>query len=132
MQLTRAPLLALALIAAQGRAADAQSVSPLRKEGTTFTQRKAFYVNVGNPYRRAMTFRLRTVEADFSTPAPGSVVRPDTLRLGANRTKRVVVAFTIPEGSRERQIVLCVEPEGIEGPVQPRVCGTYTGRRIGR
>ena len=132
MQLIRGTTLALVLLAAQAQAAGAQTVTPLRKEGTTLTQKKAFYVNIGNPYNTPMTFSLRTLESDFTTPAEGSVVRPNKVKLGVNRTRRVIVAFTIPEESRERQIALCVMPEGIEGPVRPRVCGTYTGKRLGK
>lgn len=132
MQLIVRSIVALFVVAVTVTAASAQSVSPLRKEGTTLSSTKAFYVNVSNPYKVPMVFSLRAMETDFETPAKGSVVRPERIKLGVNRGRRVIVKFKIPEGMGERKIALCVEPEGLQGPIQPRVCGTYAGKRLRR
>lgn len=130
MQLITKTLLALTVSAVTSTAVSAQSVSPLRKEGTTMTNKKAFYVNVGNPYKTPMVFSLTPMEADYATPARKVVVRPAKLKLGVNQSKRVIFMFEIQKDQKERKVALCVTPEGITGPVLPRVCGTYTGKRL--
>lgn len=112
--------------------ATAQSVSPLRKEGTTLTDRKGFYINVGNPYDRTMVFDLAPMEADYATPATRVAVRPRVLRLAPGRSKRVTFMFEIQKDQKERKVALCVSPTNLEGAVLPRVCGTYTGVRLGQ
>ena len=128
----RGIVLSLVCAAVFTTAASAQSVTPLRKEGTTLTDKKAFYVNVGNPYKVPMVFSLAPMEADYATPADHVVIRPSKLKLGVNKTKRVIFMFEIQKDQKERKVALCVTPEGIEGPVQPRVCGTYVGKRLGK
>lgn len=113
-------------------AASAQSVTPLRKEGTTLTDKKAFYVNVGNPYKAPMVFSLTPMEADYQTLASKTVVRPARVKLGVGQTKRIVFMFEIQKDQKERKVALCVSPENLDGPVLPRVCGTYTGKRLGK
>jgi hypothetical protein len=132
MQLIRHIVIGMVCAAVFPAAASAQSVTPLRKQGTTLTDKKAFYVSIGNPYKVPMVFSLAPMEADYATPADRVVVRPAKLKLGVNQTKRVIFMFEIQKDQKERKVALCVSPEGITGPIQPRVCGTYLGKRVGQ
>lgn len=108
-----------------------QGLAPLRKEGSTPGERKAFYVNVLNPYNRPMTFELTPMEPDFATPAPDAWVRPNKVTIAPQKGRRVTFFFQIPAEMKERKVALCVMAPGLDSAVLPRVCGTYTGRRIG-
>ena len=124
--------LATVLLALLATGAAAQSVSPMKKSGTTLTARKAFYVTVSNPYPERMTFSLTPMEPGYHAEAKGTRVLPPEVTLGSHRQRRVIFMFDIPEGETERKVSLCVAPEGLASHVRPRVCGTYVGRRIGR
>jgi hypothetical protein len=111
--------------------AAAQSLSPMRKEGATPTEIKGFKLQVGNPYPKAMIFVVVPMDPAFEMLVDGAVARPAEFKLAAGMSRTVTVAFKIGPESKERTIGVCVMPKGIEGPVLPRVCGTYTGIAIG-
>lgn len=130
MQLTRQlAFLAttIAMAAAWVVTADAQSLSPMRKHGTTPSEIKGFRLTVGNPYDRRMTFIMAPMEPGFETAAGEASVIPAMLTLAPGESRQVILAFRIPEAEGERTIGLCITPRDIEGPILPRVCGTYTG-----
>lgn len=110
----------------------AQSLSPLEKSGLTPSDRKAFRLQVGNPYERRMTFTLLPMLPDYATSAKGVVVKPAELTLGPGITRNIIVTFDIDPAKKERTIALCVMPKAIDSPILPRVCGLYTGRMAGR
>ena len=109
----------------------AQGLTPMKREGVTAGPAKAFYVAVRNPYDRPMSFSITPVETDFETLASRAKARPHRVRLGAQKTRRVILLFEIPQNAKERTIALCVQPEEPLGSVVTRVCGTYTARRVG-
>jgi hypothetical protein len=130
MRLTRfaVPLaLAAAFVAT---AASAQSVSPMRRNWTTPSDTQGFRITVGNPYKQPMTFEVVAMDPEFRTAAAHAAVQPRLLRLGVGQSQSVLVAFKIGADSQERTIAVCVLPKDLEGPVLPRVCGTYTGARL--
>ena len=108
-----------------------QSLSPIEKAGTTPSLRKAFRLQVGNPYSRRMTFVLVPMQPDYATPAKGASLTAKRLTLAPGFSRQVIFTFDIDQKLRERTIALCVMPENLDGPILPRVCGLYTGRVIG-
>jgi hypothetical protein len=112
--------------------AAAQSLSPLEKSGVTPSDRKAFRLQVGNPYARKMTFILVPMLPDYQTPTDGVVVKPAKLTMAPGFSRQVIVTFDIDPTKKERTIALCVMPAALDGPILPRVCGLYTGRMAGR
>ena len=124
------PLL-FALGLAVAAPAAAQSLSQLEKSGITPSDRKAFRLEVGNPYDRRMTFVLVPLLPDYQTPTSGVVVKPARLTMAPGFSRPVIVTFDIDPAKKERTIALCVMPENLDGPILPRVCGLYTGRMAG-
>ncbi len=133
MLLNRALLRSLATAALVVAASEvaAQGLSPLRREGETPGDRKAFYISVKNPYPKALTFRLEPMELDHQNLAPNAWVHPNKVTIAPNRGRRVTLIMEIPKNETERTISLCVTIPSLESAVLPRVCGTYTGRRFG-
>lgn len=125
------PLFAVLLLAAGLAPATAQSLAPMRNEGSTPTGMKAFRLQVGNPYPRRMVFTIVPMEPGFETPASGAKVNFPQVTLAPGVTRQVIVSFTIDPAIKERTIGVCVQPKAFEGTVMPRVCGTYTGRISG-
>lgn len=125
-----AAALAACLILPAIAPADAQSLSPMRREGNTPTDVKAFRVVVGNPYKRRMTFVAAPMDPTFVHPATSASASPPEFRLAPGASRPVVLQFRVDSKSKERTIGLCIYPKDLEGPVLPRVCGTYTGRLV--
>jgi hypothetical protein len=122
--------IAVTVAAAWAVTAEAQSLSPMRKHGTTPTEIKGFRLTVGNPYDRRMTFIMTPMEPGFETAAGEASVTPAMLTLAPGESRQVILAFRIPEAEGERTIGLCITPRDIEGPILPRVCGTYSGNLL--
>lgn len=120
--------LALALAACP---AAAQSLSPMRDAGTTPSAVKGFRLMVGNPYKTRMSFIVTPMEPGFAVPARDAAVSVSEFRLAPGATRPVIVSFRIDPALKERTIAVCVMPKQVEGPILPRVCGTYTGRLAG-
>lgn len=131
MQLTRVVSLTILLLAAQSLQANAQSLSPMGKTGTTPSDIKAFRLTVGNPYRQLMTFLVVPMNTAFTAPVEGAKATPSELRLAPGYSRSVIVQFRIDPKAKERTIGVCVLPKDLEGPILPRVCGTYTGILLG-
>jgi hypothetical protein len=125
--------LALAVVAGTAIAAPAiaQSLSPLEKTGVTPSDRKAFKLTVGNPYKTRMTFVMVPMAPDYQTPIDGVTIRPAELTMAPQFSRQVIVTFDIDPKKKERTIALCVMPKALDGPILPRVCGRYTGRMAG-
>lgn len=129
MQLT--PLWAGLVAIALAVPAAAQSLSPMRNTGPTPSDTKGFRLTIGNPYRTRMVFRVTPMEPGFSLPAKAAAVNFPEIALAPGASRPVIVTFRIDPPRKERTIGVCVEPKGLSGPVLPRVCGTYTGKRLG-
>ena len=119
----------LAVLLATGSTA-AQSLSPMRAEGNTPSDAKGFRLTVGNPYATRMIFLIIPMTPDFSQPVADAVVNAPELRLAPGASRPVIVTFKIDPPLKERTIGVCVQPKDLDGPILPRVCGTYTGRRL--
>lgn len=120
------------VMAAMGSApvAEAQSLTPMRKSGGTPSDIKGFRLSVGNPYHRRMRFVLVPMEPGFEHPAAGAAVSPPEMTLAPGYARQAILTFRIPSEDKERTIGLCILPKHVEGPVLPRVCGTFTGVRL--
>ena len=126
-----AAVLAAILVLPAIAPAGAQSLSPMRRDGTTPSDIKGFRLVVGNPYRQRMTFVAVPMDPSFEHPVTGAAASPAEFRLAPGASRPVLLQFRVDTTSKERTIGLCIYPKGLEGPVLPRVCGTYTGRLIG-
>jgi hypothetical protein len=123
------PLFLMALLAGvllSGPAA-AQALTPMHKTGNTPSDVKGFRLTVGNPYKTVMTFKAIPMDPQFKVALTDAQTSPAEFRLVPGASRPVIVTFRIDPKLKERTIAVCVLPENIEGPVQPRVCGTYTG-----
>lgn len=130
MQLAPKLALAVCCLGLLGGTAAAQSLSPMHKTGPTPTDIKAFRLQVGNPYPGKMTFVIVPMDTEFKQLAPRAVVRPSEIKLAPGFGRAVTVQFAIPAEAKERTIGVCVMPKDLDGPLLPRVCGTYTGVAI--
>ena len=132
MQLMRSLFLVVfaTAIVFSAHAAMGQSLSPMHKTGTTPTDIKGFRLLVGNPYPGRMTFVITPMNPEFTEVAADAVVRPAEIRLAPGSGRSVMVQFRIGTPRKERTIGVCISPKDLEGPVLPRVCGTYTGKLL--
>lgn len=124
-------IFALGLVLLATGDAAAQSLSPMRADGGTPSDVKGFRLTVGNPYASRMTFTVTPMNPGFTEPAADAAVNAPELRLAPGASRPVIVTFKIDPQLKERTIGVCVQPKDLEGPILPRVCGTYVGRRLG-
>jgi hypothetical protein len=129
MQLKLATLALVAVLALTG-AAQAQSLSPMRNLGMTPSDVKGFKLVVGNPYDTRMTFTVTPMDPAFKVSVADAVVSAPEIRLAPGASRPIIVKFKIDPALKERTIGVCVQPRDLDGPILPRVCGTYTGRRL--
>lgn len=127
MQLKARVALAICALGLLCDATAGQSLSPMHKTGATPTGVKGFRLLVGNPYPKRMTFVILAMDPAFEVMVDGAVVRPAEIRLAPGYARAVTVQFSIDPEAKERTIGVCVLPKDLEGPLLPRVCGTYTG-----
>ena len=124
------PALILGAVLALCGAARAQSLSPMHSLGVTPSDVKGFRLVVGNPYDKRMTLSVLPMDPAFKLAATDAVVSAPELRLAPGASRPVIVKFKIDPALKERTIGVCVQPKDLEGPILPRVCGTYTGRKL--
>ena len=106
-------------------AADAQSLSPMRGEVRSFTDRFAVRVYVGNPYARKMDFAITVFDQNFY-PAVASVT-PPRVSIAGGETRPVIVVVPF-EGQKERRVRICAEGVAFDGNstrVRTQVCGKF-------
>jgi hypothetical protein len=127
MQLKLLAALACAFLAIPGVAA-AQSLSPMRNEGTTPSNIKGFRLLVGNPYQAKMTFLVIPMDPKFTTLAADAEVNFPEVTMAPGMKRQVIVTFKIDPALKERTIGVCVQPKNLDSTILPRVCGTYIGR----
>lgn len=123
-------LILMLMLAILATPATAQSLSPMRNSGNTPSDVKGFRLTVGNPYKQMMTFIITPMDTKFETTIDHAVVSAPEIRLAPGASRIVIVQFRIDAPNKERTIGVCVQPKDLDGPVQPRVCGTYTGRVV--
>jgi len=123
--------LAAVFAGAMAGAVPAQSLSPMHNEGVTPSDIKGFKLTVGNPYKTRMTFLVIPMDTKFKVAAADAAVNFPELTMVPGGRRQVIVTFKIGAAQKERTIGVCVQPKDLEGPVLPRVCGTYTGKLLG-
>ena len=123
-------IVAAALFLAAVTGAAAQSLSPMHASGATPSDIKGFRLAVGNPYSGRMSFDIIPMDPKFAVAAADAEVNFPTLTMAPGTTRQIIVTFKINPPRKERTIGVCVQPRDLAGTVQPRVCGTYTGRRL--
>jgi hypothetical protein len=104
---------------------NAQSLTPMRGEIRSFTDRFAVRVYVGNPYERRMEFDVAVYDKDFY-PATASVT-PSHVTVGGGSTHSVLVVVPF-EGQRDRRVRICVEGVAYNGTstrIRTQVCGKF-------
>lgn len=121
-------LVALPVIAAVVPA-NAQSMTPMRGEITSYSDEFAIRVFPRNPYNRRINVSVRVYDADFK-PIPARISPPTaSLGGGASRSVLVVVGF---DGLSERRVRICTESipfPGTKMSVKAQVCGRFIARR---
>ena len=122
--------LAAVLLAGLVAPAAAQSLSPMHNAGTTPSSIKGFRLSIGNPYKTRMTFEVLPMDPKFRVAAVDAEANFPEITLAPNASRQVIVTFKIDPARKERTIGVCVQPKDLDGPVLPRVCGTYTGRLL--
>lgn len=122
---------ALAIALGLAGAAQAQSLSPMHNSGTTPSDIKGFKLFVGNPYKTRMTFLVIPMDTKFKLVAQDAAVNFPEITMVPGGRRQVIVTFKIDPAQKERTIGVCVQPKDLDGPVLPRVCGTYTGKLLG-
>ena len=123
-------LLGLGLALGLATAAGAQSLSPMHNAGLTPSLVKGFRLTVGNPYKTHMVFLVQPMDPKFRVAAADAMVNQPEMALAPGSTRPVIVTFKIDPMLKERTIGVCVQPKDLDGPVLPRVCGTYTGKLL--
>jgi hypothetical protein len=126
MQLKLVIILGVLLLLPQ--LAAAQSLSPMRNEGTTPSETKGFRLIVGNPYAAKMTFLIVPMDPKFVTLAADAKVNFPEITMAPGMKRQVIVTFKIDPALKERTIGVCVQPKNLVSSILPRVCGTYIGR----
>ncbi|WP_082143730.1 hypothetical protein [Nitratireductor soli] len=120
--------LAALAVFASASSADAQSMTPMRGEVTSFTDEFAIRVFPSNPYKRRIDVAVRVYDANFK-PVAARISPPEmSLGGGASRGVLVVVGF---EGQAERRVRVCTESipfPGTKMSVRTQVCGRFIAR----
>jgi hypothetical protein len=125
------PGLVGAIVAMLCSTANAQSLQPMKKDGSTPSDIKGFQLIAGNPYKQRMTFIAMVMDPTFTNEVPGAVIQPAEFRLAPGASRPLILRFKIDPASKERTIAVCILPKNLESSILPRVCGTYTGRMAG-
>ena len=107
-------------------AAAAQSLSPMRAERISFTDRGAISLSITNPYPTAQHFTLRITDLE-GHPIDQSWLPATQVHLGPAMSRQVlaVVGF---EGMSQRSFRVCVTSAPFytgSGSLRGEVCGKY-------
>lgn len=112
--------------------AAAQTVSPMEKHITSFTDKFFVQVMIKNPYKSAEISEIEVFDKNW-TPIKGVVLskRRTLLGAGQNLTITALVPFN---GAKKTQIYLChaITPgnQGRGTAYRGEVCGKYIARRL--
>lgn len=125
--LTVVLVLAAALTLANGSAA--QSLTPMRGEITSFSDRFAVRVYPANPYHHRIRIEVRVYDEAFA-PVEAEVLPPAaTLAPSDFRSVLVLVPF---DGRSERKIRICAESVPFDAAatrLRTQVCGRFLAHR---
>jgi hypothetical protein len=112
--------------------ASAQSLSPMRGEIRSFSDRFAVRVYVGNPYEKRMQFDVAVYDTNFYRAVAS--VTPSRVSVAGGQTFPVLVVIPF-EGQRERRIRICVEGVAYQGNstrMRTQICGKFLARNYGQ
>jgi hypothetical protein len=110
--------------------AAAQSMTPMRGEVKSFTDRFAVRVFPGNPYPKRMQFEVKVYDQDFF-PVEASVT-PSRITIAGGETRAVTVVVPF-EGKSSRRVRICTEAIPYTGKttrIRTQVCGKFLARRL--
>jgi hypothetical protein len=121
------------ILAALSAPAAAVGLGPLIAEGLTDGPKKAFYLNLMNPYAEAAEFSTETLNYNDDLPNGRIQVIPSTIRLGGGRTTRLLVIANDLAPGEQFKFRVCAErvaqTQGVA--INARVCSKLSARRIG-
>lgn len=106
----------------------AQSLSPMRGEVRSFSDRFAVRVQVGNPYGKRMRFNVTVYDRNFF-PETASVT-PSHIEIAGGATAPVLVVVPF-NGEQEKRIRICAEGLAYQGNstrIRTQVCGKFLAR----
>lgn len=128
---TRLAGLVVGLALCAPAATQAQSMSPMRGQVTSFTDAFAVKVYPANPYNHRIQVEVKVYDAHFR-PVP-AIMSPANLTLAGNASRQVTVM--VPFGNdAQRRIRICTESVPYAGQgksnIKAQVCGKFIGQRF--
>jgi len=115
-------------------AAQAQSVTPMSKETTTFTDKFVVQVTITNPYETGQTSEIYLRNAEWG-PVKGAVLSSKRAFLGSNKQMTITALIPFEHDQKYRHVYLChaITPKsGTQGAAyRGEVCGKYSAKRVG-
>lgn len=119
----------LLLVAAPALATD---FGPLVREGITDGPRKGFWLQLRNPYDRAVQFETASLEAADERPAANVSVYPARPMLGSKGSRRLLVVIDGLQPGETRTVRVCAARQPSPREMHyARVCSRLTARRLG-
>ncbi len=110
--------------------ANAQSMSPMRGEISSFADRFAVRVFPANPYSHKIKVKVAVYDQDFF-PVEGATVTPQEFLLGGGISRPVLA--TIPfDGNKERKVRICTESipfPNQQTQIRTQICGKFLGQQ---
>ena len=110
--------------------ATAVGLGPLAKSGLTNGPRKAFFLQLTNPYRQPTRFRAYAVGMEDEEGQPRITIMPAVAELGAGGTRRLLVIAGELAPGETYQFRVCAERDEPIGMINARVCSKLAARRI--
>ncbi|WP_159586629.1 hypothetical protein [Chelativorans xinjiangense] len=122
-----AAVLAVLMAASQ---AQAQSMTPMRGEITSFTDDFAVRVSPYNPYPHRIQVEVRVYDEHFRPVA--AKVSPGRIMLGSRASRPVVVVVKF-DGRGQRRVRVCTESVPFpheKTRIKAQICGRFIARRL--
>ena len=123
--------LVTAMAALASGQAQAQSMTPMRGEITSFVDEFVVRVVPYNPYQHRIQVEVRVYDAHFRPVKARISPARMMLGSGSSRPVTVVVGF---DGARERRVRICTESVPFPNEktrIRAQVCGRFLARRLG-
>lgn len=125
----RAILAALSVLAILPHHAQAQSLTPMRGEITSYTDSFALRVHPHNPYRHRIQVAVRVYDEHFDPVA--AIIQPSQMMLGGGMSRPVLVRVGF-EDKPSRRVRVCAESipfPNEDTRIKAQVCGRFIARR---
>ena len=127
--MVRALLLLPVMIAAFGASAEAQTMSPMRGNVSSFSDSFAVRVYPANPYTHRIKIEIKVYDQDFRQVDAG--VTPSSFMLGSEASRGVLVVVPF-DGANERKVRICTESipfPNEQTQIKAQICGKFLGQR---